>query len=615
MKPKALVIAEKQLAAETMAKVLHCMEEKDGYFEGEDYIVTWADGHLTGYMYPEEYRPAYKKWKLEDLPLDFSPEKSLKILPGKEKHFEKLKKLIEGPETDRIINAGDAGREGYLIQNRIYQMAGNRKPVKVLWASSMTDGALAEAFSSLHDEEEFRQILLEAEARSEMDYILGMNYSRLLSLKCSNDLTLPYGRCMTTLLNLIVLREKEIEAFVPGKTYALEAEMENGVKALMADPEGTGLTFETLSEAESIAGEFPDKEKTATVYEVKKKTIREKAPLLYSLPDLQSAIGRKYKYTPEKTLQIAQTLYEKRRILSYPRTDSSYLTTDMMLTVQKNLACCRFGKFKTALSGCMEGEGFVRAYYFNDAKVSDHHALIPADNRNMERIYQTLSREERNVFDEIVYRFLGIFAKERVCRSAEVTFTANGYLFRSSKSAETEPGYRLLSNPEPKQEELPPAYEKAGIGDKMKIRQLHILERHRNPPPRYHVGSITDLMRKYRIGTPATMAATIEKLTSGEHPFLALKDGKYYTTPFGRMYITVVPEPLKDPDLTRDMEYKLQQIREGSLGKEEMIQELYEELRENLNISDFKKMSFARAAKGKRPAKAGYRKKRRSYAE
>ena len=131
MKPKALVIAEKQLAAETMAKVLHCMEEKDGYFEGEDYIVTWADGHLTGYMYPEEYRPAYKKWKLEDLPLDFSPEKSLKILPGKEKHFEKLKKLIEGPETDRIINAGDAGREGYLIQNRIYQMAGNRKPVEL----------------------------------------------------------------------------------------------------------------------------------------------------------------------------------------------------------------------------------------------------------------------------------------------------------------------------------------------------------------------------------------------------------------------------------------------------------------------------------------------------
>lgn len=609
---KSLVIAEKYLAACDIADALGCTERKAGYIEGKKYIITWADGHLIGFQYPEEYNPTYKEWKLEQLPLKFEPQKALVVLPEKRKQFEIVKKLIQGSETDLIINAGDAGREGYLIQHRIYEMAENKKPVKVLWASALTKEAILEAFENLHEEREFVNILEEAEARAEKDYILGMNYSRLLTLKCSKDLTLPYGRCMTTLLNLIVQREKAMAEFIPEKSYVIEIEYKGGIKGELVDLEGKQLVFDDDHTAQSVLAELGDiKEGIVELVEVKEK--HEMAPSLYSLPRLQAQMGSKYKYSPSQTLQIVQNLYERHKIISYPRTDSCYLPLSMVDKVERNLASCMFGKFKTALNRSCKEDIRADGKYFNDRDIKDHHALVPVPNRKMSEIYMRLTEDEKNVFDEIVYSFFGIFCRPRVTHSTTMQVFVNGYLFRSTNSIEIDPGYKLLKSAETEENAEDTFWKSVEVGTTIPISEKKVKERVSSPPARYTVGTITKLMESYKIGTPATMAATIEKLLDEKRPFLILKDGKYYSTPYGRMYISVVPEELKRPELTELMEEELKLIREGSYTKDEMIANTMVELQKNLELTDYKKMSFQRSVKVKKASKENYKRKRRGY--
>lgn len=609
---KTLVIAEKYLAACDIANALKCTEHKDGYIEGESYIITWADGHLIGFQYPEEYNPEYKEWKLEQLPLEFNPQTALKVYPEKQQQFDIVKRLIQGTETDMIINAGDAGREGYLIQNRIYKMAGNKKPVKVLWTSALTEEAILEAMQNLRDEDEFVNILEEAEARATEDYILGMNYSRLLTLKCSNDVTLPYGPCMTPLLNLIVEREKEIAEFIPSKKYAIEIEYEGGIKGEILDNEGKAVAFSQISAAQEIVEEIAlGTEGTIEVTKIKE--IQYKAPFLYDLAELQTVIGGKYKYTPAQTLQIAQALYEKHKLISYPRTDSRYLPESIKQSIRQNLSCCDFDKFHFALERAKKEELEVDEIYFNDEEVRDHHALIPIVNKKMSQIYTNLSEMEKNVFDEIVYSFLGYFSRERVRKSLTAQVFVNGYVFRTTVSTEIEAGFKLLRSYEEESRVEETIIEEWKPGKKLIVSDVRILERVSEPPARYTVGTITNLMKKHHIGTSATMAATIEKLLDENRPFLVLKNGKYYSTPFGRMYISVIPDALKNPELRELMEYKLQQIREGNLSKEELLEELTKELESNITRDDFRKMSFSRGIKAKKSTKANYKRKRGSY--
>lgn len=610
---KTLVIAEKYLAACDIANALKCTEKKEGYIEGENYIITWADGHLIGFQYPEEYNPEYKEWKLEQLPLEFNPQTALKVLPEKQQQFNVVKRLIQGSETDMIINAGDAGREGYLIQNRIYKMAGNTKPVKVLWASALTEEAILEAMDHLRDEDEFVNILEEAEARAAEDYIFGMNYSRLLTLKCSNDVTLPYGPCMTPLLNLIVEREKEIAEFVPTKKYVIEIEYEGGIKGEILDNEGKAVAFSQLTSAQEIVDEINiGTEGVIEFQEVKE--ITEKSPFLFDLPELQTVIGSKYKYSPAQTQQIAQTLYEKHKILSYPRTDSRYLPVAMRSSIKRNLACCNFDKFHFALERARKEELEADEIYFNDEEIKDHHALIPVVNNRLPQIYAKLTDMEKNVFDEIVYRLLGYFCRERIRKSLSIQVYVDGYVFRTSMSVETEPGFKLLKSGEDYQPESL-NIDDWKLGKKLIVSDVRIRERVSEPPARYTVGTITNLMRQYRIGTPATMAATVEKLLDEKRPFLALKNGKYYPTPFGRMYISVIPDALKQPDLRELMEGKLQLIGEGSFSKEQLLDEVMQELEMNLHRDDFKKMSFSRGLKAQKSVKANYKRTRRRYIE
>lgn len=615
---KALVIAEKYQAACDIAKVLSCKEKKEGYIEGDDYIITWADGHLIGYQYPDEYNPAYREWRVEDLPLQFDPEKNLKILPGKEKQFDIVKKLIQGLETDRIINAGDAGREGYLLQYWIYKMAGNKKPIKVLWASSLTDEAIADAFANLHDDNEFEGVLEEAKTRAEMDYFAGMNYSRLLTLKCSKDETLPYGPCMIPLLNLIVQREKEIEEYQTMKRFGVEVEFEENIKATLLDADEHELIFDTKEEAASVIGEIGEDGK---IYSVKVKTTEKGAPLLYSLPELQGAIGRKYKLSPSQTLKIAQSLYEK-KLITYPRTGSDYLTSDLRTSIERNLQSCRFGKFKAALERC-EKVSAVDDEYFNDENVVDHHAIIPTVNKRMRIEYEKLSEPERWVFDEIVFRFLGIFSKPRITKSISVVIFVKGYLFRATESREVEAGYRLIRDMSEMEGQFGSFWEQLlGIVEadekpdvSVKVKECKIKEKTSSPPERYTYGSITKLMEENQIGTPATMASTIDKLLDEKRPFLTVQNGKFYSTPFGRMYISIIPDVLKDPELRAQTEWKLRQVRNGELSKEDVLSELMNEFYDVMGKTDFQTRSFARTLKVKKPSRGNYKRKKVRYYE
>lgn len=308
---KVLVIAEKPSAGADMAKVLGCTERKDGYMESAQYIVTWAVGHLIGLKTPQEHDEKYATWKLEDLPMIFDLSESLKVLPDTTKQFRVIKELIARPDVESLINAGDAGREGYLIQSWIYRMAGNKKPIKVLWASSLTEEALKKAFSSLKNDKDFYSLLQEAEARAEGDYLLGINYSRLLTLtRAGSGQALSYGRCQTTLLNLIVTRDLEIEAFKPSPYYNLEDTYGKGFKGILVAINENGTYYRKdiiyQEEAEEIHNRLFGK--SAIVRMCNKEAKSNKAPLLYNLAALQKTMGTRYGYTPEETLNIAQFL-------------------------------------------------------------------------------------------------------------------------------------------------------------------------------------------------------------------------------------------------------------------------------------------------------------------
>lgn len=575
---KILVVAEKPSAGADMARVLRCPDRKNGYIEGEDYVVTWAVGHLIGLKLPEEHDEKLKEWRMESLPLIFDIKDSLKVLPETAAQFEIVKKLIHRSDVEYIINAGDAGREGYLIQSWIYRYAGCRKPVKILWASSLTEEALKKAFANLKEEDIFFQNLLqEAEARAEADYLLGMNYSRALTLTKSRDITLSYGRCQTPLLNLIVQRDIEIENFVPKPYYQLQA-VYQGFKGICIGEDEKPQIFEKKEEAEEILKYC--KGKTAAVISCQTENRKKKAPLLFSLAELQKEMGKKFKYTPDETLETAQRLYEIHKMISYPRTDSCYLSMDLYNEIDRHIKSCDFGKFHPAVEKINMSGIHADKSYFNDAKVTDHHALIPTINSSMEKEYQQLSERERNVFEAVVYRFLAVFYPPYEYCSTTLITAAGNIKFKSRGISVKNLGYRVLLQDDKEEsqgeEQQIPFLED---GSQVEIQELELLSKKTTAPPRYSIESIITLMQKYHIGTSATMAEIIKKLQNPKRQSIVLEKGLYRSTPFGRKYISVVPENLKSPELTKEIEEKLAQIGEGNLTKEIFLNEITDQIR------------------------------------
>lgn len=583
---KILVIAEKPSVGSDIAKVLNCTDRQDGYIEGEKYIVTWAVGHLIGLKYPEEHNVAFKTWKLEDLPFCFSVKESLKVLPGTDRQFNIIKGLVNRKDVDSLINAGDAGREGYLIQEWIYRMSGNRKPVKVLWASSVTDEALKKAFSNLKEDAEFTGLLNEAEARAEGDFLLGINYSRALTLTKAENTSLSYGRCQTPLLQLIAKRDQEIENFKSEPYYQVETAYRKGFKGILINENKKAIIFPNVTDAEAV--QLSINGKNAEVIEYSEEEKKKKPPLLFDLATLQKSMGRQYGFTPDQTLGIAQSLYERHKLLSYPRTDSQYLSNDLYNEITEHILSCNFGLFKELIAGIDFHTIKADKRYFNDLKVTDHHALIPTINDNIEEVYKSLSPDEKKVFDAVVLSLLAIFYPDYEYSVTTIITAIEDKHFLSKGNTVKKWGFKEILKIDSEEEKPNQSEEEKQIlpvlkqSDLLSVDEVNILAKKTTAPPKYTVATLISLMEKFKIGTAATRAEIIKSLMNPKRTFVVLEKGKYSSTPLGRTYIQVIPEQLKSPELTMKFEEQLQRINQGEISKEEFLDELTKEFKKNL---------------------------------
>ena len=598
---KVLIVAEKPAAGADIAKVVGAGEKHNGYMEGERYVVTWAVGHLIGLKQPQEHDEKYKKWDISNLPVSFELSDSLKVLPKTKYQYKVIKELIHRNDIDMLINAGDAGREGYLIQEWIYRMAGCRLPKKVLWASSLTKAGIQTAMDNLKENDlpEFQGILREAEARAEGDYILGFNYSPLLTLTRAYRQTLSYGRCQTPLLQLVYLRDKAIREFKSEPYWNVEVTFAKGFKGLLIGEDGNGLKFFKKSDAEAALGKNSG---TGTVVQYEKQEKKEKAPLLYNLARLQQQMGRRYNFSPDKTLEIAQALYEKYKILSYPRTDSQYLSMDVYDEIAEHLESCRFGEFAAAIDKIDLTALQADKSYFNDLKVTDHHALLPTINADMKTAYGSLSEDEKRVFDAVVFSLIAIFYPVYEYDTTKIIADIGGNKFKSAGTTIRQLGYRqLFKNASDKKDNDLQILPELSEGDSLTVDSAVLLAKRTEPPKKYNDETIVRVMENYSIGTSATRADIIQKLQNPKRQFIVRENGKYSVTELGEEYIKIVPEELKAPDLTRQFEENLQKINAGDLSKEEFLASLLEDISSNIEkfistpVPDEKKIGYAAA--------------------
>ncbi|MCD7725867.1 MAG: DNA topoisomerase [Clostridiales bacterium] len=599
---KILIVAEKPAAGSDIAKVVGAKEKHQGYLEGDEYVVTWAIGHLIGLKHPSEHDEKYKKWHLQNLPLSFDLSDSLKVLPDTSYQYKVIKNLIHRNDIDMLINAGDAGREGYLIQEWIYRMAGCTLPKKVLWASSLTTAGIKNAMNHLKDSDlpEFQGILREAEARAEGDYILGFNYSPLLTITRAYKQTLSYGRCQTPLLNLVAVRDEEIRNFRSMPYWDIQITYSKGFKGMLVDENGKNKHFRNKAEAESIIKSCKG-QGLVTLYQNQAK--KEKPPLLYNLAKLQQDMGKKYSFSPDKTLTIAQSLYEKHKILSYPRTDSQHLSMDVYDEIAEHLKCCRFGAF-TELIDKIELESIkADKSYFNDLKVTDHHALIPTIHTDMDQAYGCLNEDEKRVFDAVVLSLIAIFYPEYCYDATKILVDMEGNHFMSQGTTIRQLGYRALfanqanhNKPKASEMQILPTVQEGSV---LSVDSSEIIPKKTEPPKKYNDETIVKIMEKYNIGTSATRAEIIKKLQNPKRQFLIRQEGKYSITELGKEYIKIVPPELKAPELTQKFEEDLQKVNKGTLEKEEFLGSLLEDIQTNMDkfianpIPDEQKIGYA----------------------
>ncbi|MCM1125013.1 MAG: DNA topoisomerase [Lachnospiraceae bacterium] len=583
---KILIVAEKPSAGKDIARVLGVTNAQNGYMENDEYIVTWALGHLIELKDPEEADPKYKKWNVDDLPLPY--DNGLKVKSGTASQFKIIKRLIQRNDISYLINAGDAGREGLLIQSWIYRMCDNTHPVKILWASSLTDDAIKTAMNHLHDEKEaeFVNLLREAETRATADQIYGYNYTRAITCLYSDSGVLSYGRCQTPLLNLIYQRDMEIEHFKSVPYWTLEAEFNNSFRANEIDDGGKGDARRYLDK-ETAENAYQTCSRQGKVKVCKKEQKQQKAPALFNLAEIQGTMGKKYGLKPDETLEIAQKLYETHKILSYPRTDSRYLSTDLYGEIAEHVKSCSFGKFQKFIERIDFSAYQMDKTYFNNNKVSDHHALIPTINSQTEEIYHKLSEQEKHFFDEIAASLIAIFYPPYQYESTEILIEASDKTFQADGSIIQNPGYKevmeLLGTEDKKKSDAEQPLPDLAEGQILDVTSLELKEGKTKPPAKYNPGNIVKLMNKYKIGTSATSANIIQTLE--KRKFIVLDNKKKYTTTeLGRSFIMLVPEVLKSKNLTIEFEEKLSQVNSGAVTKEQFFQDITEQIRENINL-------------------------------
>ena len=417
---KILVLAEKPSVGRELAKVLNCNQNGNGFMSGARYIVTWALGHLVTLADPEAYGERYKTWSLDNLPM--LPNKmELVVIKETSKQYGIVKGLLNRPDVDELVIATDSGREGELVARWIIMKAGFRKPMKRLWISSQTEKAIKDGFNNLKPSREYDNLYKSAECRSEADWLVGLNVTRALT--CKHNAQLSAGRVQTPTLAMIVQRETEIKRFIPKDYWTISAKVK--AFSIQWQDKTSGLTqIFNKQQAEDILAKV--KGQNGEVIEVRKEAKEEQSPLAYDLTELQRDANRKYNYSAKQTLGIMQALYETHKIVTYPRTDSRHITTDIVPTLPDRLKSISVGPYVEAARALIRTKLIVTKRFADNSKVTDHHAIIPTEQFvNL----GSLSSEERNIFDLIVKRFIAILSPAFTYEQTTVKISVKGEIF------------------------------------------------------------------------------------------------------------------------------------------------------------------------------------------
>lgn len=599
---KSLVIAEKPSVARDIARVLKCTKKLNGAIEGQKYIVTWGLGHLVTLADPEDYDKKYKEWKLEHLPM-LPDQFKLEVIKQTGKQYQAVKSQIHRKDVGEIIIATDAGREGELVARLILKKAGSQKPMKRLWISSVTDKAIREGFANLKNAKEYDHLYDAAMCRAEADWMVGINATRALT--CKYNAQLSCGRVQTPTVAMIARREEEIRKFVPVPYYGLQAKAslpeQKQITFTWQDKSSKGYRSFDKSRIESLLKQLQGK--TALVEEVKKTPKKSFAPLLYDLTELQRDANKRFNYSAKETLNIMQRLYENHKVLTYPRTDSRYLSADILPTIKERLRACGTGPYKLLAARLANQVLPKKPFFVDDSKVSDHHAIIPTE-EYVQLSHMTI--DERRIYDLVVRRFLAVMyppfeydQTSLTVRIGEEQFSARGKLIKNQgwKAAyETELEEEEDETPEVKDQQLPDLKK----GDQITRISLHMTEGKTAPPAPFNEATLLSAMENpvaYMqskdkamaktlgetggLGTVATRADIIEKLFSS---FLLEKRGKdIFITSKAKQLLELVPDDLRKPEMTADWEMKLSKIAKGNLSRNVFMKEIRDYSKEILD--------------------------------
>jgi len=583
---KSLVLAEKPSVGKEIAKVLGCRQGGDGFLSGDRYIVTWALGHLVTLADPEVYGNQYKTWDLETLPM--LPKKmQLVVIKETSRQFKIVSGLMKRDDVSDIIIATDAGREGELVARWIMIKAGCRKPGKRLWISSQTAKAVKDGFANLKPARDYENLYLSAQARAEADWLVGLNVTRALT--CKHNAQLSAGRVQTPTLALIVAREEEIRNFKPKEYYTVRLRLD-GFTATWAGSNGQSRLFDKNA-AEEIVKRVSGQR--VTVGSLSKQYKHKAPPAAYDLTELQRDANKKYAYSAKQTLSLMQTLYERHKLLTYPRTDSRYISDDVVPTLPDRLRAISVGHYAEMARGLLKNRPLSTKYLVDNQRVTDHHAIIPTEEPvNISK----LTPEERNIYDLVVRRFLAVLSPAFEYEETRLTINAGKDQFHAKGKMVKSLGWRAAygsalttedetADDDIRDQSLPSLRQ----GDQLAVRGCTLETGKTKPPARYTeatllsamehpTGQVEDqslkavLQATSGLGTPATRADIIEKLFSA---FYMERRGKdLVPTSKGIQLVNIVPPDLKSAELTAKWEQELSLISKGRARSDQFTEKM-----------------------------------------
>ena len=623
-----VVLAEKPSVARDIARVLGASRKHTGYIEGNGYRITWALGHLVHYAEPDDYSAAWKgRWSPAQLPM-IPQQWKLKLDKKTSAQFKIVKGLINAADTDTLVCATDAGREGEHIFRLIYHHAHCKKPFKRLWVSSLTDDAIRAGFAALKPGEAYDHLATAAAVRARADWLVGMNLTRAYTVH--NRVLCTIGRVQTPTLALIVARDAQISGFTKVYFYELLAHLQEGFSAKYSNNGETKI--EKKLDAQALHKRL-EPHRTGTVTEVKQEIQHNRPPPFYDLTTLQRDANRRFGFTAAKVLELAQALYETQKLISYPRTESRHISEDMVPKLPGILANLEHPQAPAALARCKGGHKLGKAYV-DQTKLTDHHAIIPTGRKPS----PGLPADQRKVLDLVMTRFVAVFLPDERVEETRVSLDIGGELFVARGAKVLDPGWKIV---EPKRQdagdgdelhrELPPLTE----GQTVHVDRLEVQEKETKPPRPYSDATLLsamknagrkiedrDLAKAMRgsgLGTPATRAEIIEKLV--RTGYVERKRKQILSTDKGRALIERVAEPLRSPELTAGWELKLKEVEEGKrrgaefyAGIVSMVQELVPMVWQGRAFAPEQVAAFGKAGKpggkgrrGRRGAKAAAR--------